>query len=144
MPDLSFVKEDIIQLTLGEPMKWWRGTLASSPSREEGEFPSNYVELLEKVTATCDHQGESSGELSVFAGDVIVITRRGVDRCFGFTERRAGEVKMFPVRCLQSETERDREREATQLATRATRNGRPGSQRNRQRLALSWATWRST
>lgn len=101
VPDLSFSKEDIIQLTLGEPMKWWRGTLASSPSREEGEFPKNYVELLEKKTATCDHQGESSGELSIWAGDTIVIVRRGEDRCYGFTERRAGEVKPFPARCLQ-------------------------------------------
>ena len=92
VPDLSFVKEDIIQLTLGEPMKWWRGTLASSPSREEGEFPSNYVELLEKQTATCDHHGESTGELDIFAGDVVVIVRRGEDRCYGFTERRAGAV----------------------------------------------------
>lgn len=104
IPDLQFVKEDIIQLTMGAPMKWWRGTLASSPSRDEGEFPSNYVELLEKHVATCDHQGETSGELSIWAGDVIVVVRRGEDRCYGFTERRAGEIKPFPARCLRAAT----------------------------------------
>ena len=54
------------------------------------------------LRATCDHQGESTGELSVCAGDVIVITRRGVDRCFGFTERRAGAKLIFSFSSYQS------------------------------------------
>ena len=101
VPDLAFSKEDIIQLTLGDPMKWWRGTLASSPSREEGEFPKNYVELLDKKEATRDHYPiEGSGELIVYTGDTIVIVRRGEQISYGFTERRAGEVKAFPTHCL--------------------------------------------
>ena len=101
VPDLAFSKEDIIQLTLGDPMKWWRGTLASSPSREEGEFPKNYVELLEKKEATRDHYpAEGSVELSVYTGDTLVIVRRGEQTSYGFTERRAGEVKAFPTHCL--------------------------------------------
>ena len=107
VPDLSFMKEDIIQLTMGEPMKWWRGTLATSPSKHEAEFPKNYVELLEKKVAERDHNpltsGGSTDELRVFAGDTIVIVRGGPrdEMWHGFVERRAGEVKAFPRSCLE-------------------------------------------
>ena len=71
--DLSFRKDDTIQIIAKVNQDWWRGSLGG----KQGIFPSNYVvEITEFCRALFDFTGLDEGDLSFRRGDTIQITEK--------------------------------------------------------------------